>query len=163
MKGCFSQCRFCHVLAFPCSHIPEMTQQNDMSHSRRKGTFRHVRPTKTQISVRIHAVRSVFVLLMKELCILGYPKYALWRFWSDCAFAQSDQNLHWAHMSKVGPMLSQYSVGKDDEWNVLILHIVSVGILRKCHIVLVHIVLKCQNKIAFDYFFLPELLSSYLT
>ena len=35
---------------------------------------------------------------MKKLCILGYPKCAGWRFWSDCANAQSDLNLHWTHM-----------------------------------------------------------------
>ena len=41
---------------------------------------------------------SVFVVRMKKLCILGYPKCAQWRFWSDCANAQSDLNLHWVHM-----------------------------------------------------------------
>ena len=35
----------------------------------------------------------------KHLCILGYTKCALWRFWSDCANAQADLNLRWAHMS----------------------------------------------------------------
>ena len=42
----------------------------------------------------------VFVLRMKKLCILGYPKCAQWRFWSDCAKAQADLNLRWAHMSE---------------------------------------------------------------
>ena len=27
-------------------------------------------------------------------------KFAQWRFWSDCANAQADLNLRWAHMSK---------------------------------------------------------------
>ena len=42
----------------------------------------------------------VFVVRMKKLWILDYTKCAQWRFWSDCvdAFAQSDQNLHWAKM-----------------------------------------------------------------
>ena len=55
--------------------------------------------TKTQISLRICAVWSVFVLGVMKLCFLGYTKYAQWRFWSDCANAQADLNLRWAHMS----------------------------------------------------------------
>ena len=35
----------------------------------------------------------VFVVHTKKLCILGYPKCAQWRFWSDCANAQADLNL----------------------------------------------------------------------
>ena len=34
-----------------------------------------------------------------QLCILGYRNLVQRRFWSDCAKAQSDQNLRWAHMS----------------------------------------------------------------
>ena len=55
----------------------------------RRRTFRHVRPTKTQINLRI---------CMKKLCILDYPKCVKWRFWSDCANAQADLNLRWAQM-----------------------------------------------------------------
>ena len=36
----------------------------------------------------------------EETFILGYPKCAQWRFWSDCANAQADLNLRWAHMSE---------------------------------------------------------------
>ena len=36
---------------------------------------------------------------MKKLCTINNPKCAKWRFWSDCANAQTDLNLHWAHMS----------------------------------------------------------------
>ena len=36
---------------------------------------------------------------MQKHCILGYPKCAQWRFWSDCANAQSDLNLRWANIS----------------------------------------------------------------
>ena len=57
-------------------------------------------PTNTQISLHIRAVWSVFVICMKKICILCYPKCDQWRFWSDCAFAQSDLNLHWSHMSE---------------------------------------------------------------
>ena len=42
----------------------------------------------------------VFVVHMKNCCIPGYPKCAQGRFWSDCANAQADLNLRWAHMSK---------------------------------------------------------------
>ena len=42
-----------------------------------------------------------FVICMKKLCILGYLNCAQWRFWSDCANAQADLNLRWAHMSDV--------------------------------------------------------------
>ena len=54
----------------------------------------------TQIRLRTCAVWSVFVVHMKKLCILGYPKCAQWRFWSDCANAQADPTLCWAHMSE---------------------------------------------------------------
>ena len=37
---------------------------------------------------------------MKKLYILGYSNCAQWRFWSDCANAQADLNLRWAHMSE---------------------------------------------------------------
>ena len=55
-----------------------------------------VHRTKTRISLRIRTFVS-----MKKLCILGYPKCAQWRFWSDCANAQADLNLRWAHISKL--------------------------------------------------------------
>ena len=38
----------------------------------------------------------VIVVHLKKLSILSYLKYAQWRFWSDCANAQADQNLRWA-------------------------------------------------------------------
>ena len=59
---------------------------------------------KTQISLHIRAVWSVFKICVKKLCILGYPKYAQWRFWSDFAKEkagpQADLNFCWAHISK---------------------------------------------------------------
>ena len=42
-----------------------------------------------------------FVVHRKKHRILGYPNCAQWRFWSDCANAQADLNLRWAHMSEV--------------------------------------------------------------
>ena len=37
---------------------------------------------------------------MRKRCIIGYRKFAKWRFWSDCANAQADLNLRWAHVSE---------------------------------------------------------------
>ena len=42
----------------------------------------------------------VFIVQMKKFCILGYPKCAQWRFWSDCLNAHADLNLCWACMSE---------------------------------------------------------------
>ena len=42
----------------------------------------------------------VFLVRKKKLYILGYPQGAQWRFRSDCAIAQADLKLRWAHMSK---------------------------------------------------------------
>ena len=41
-----------------------------------------------------------FIIRVKEVCILVYLKCAKWRFWSACANAQADLNLHCAHMSE---------------------------------------------------------------
>ena len=65
----------------------------------RKHTCRHMGPAKTQIRLCIRAVWSVFDVCIKKLCSLGYPKYAQWRVWSDCANAQADLNLCWVQMS----------------------------------------------------------------
>ena len=48
----------------------------------------------------LHSLVSVFVVRMEKLCILGYPNYTKPRFWSDCAHAQVDIILRWAHMSE---------------------------------------------------------------
>ena len=42
----------------------------------------------------------VFVVSRKKLGIVGYPKFAQWRFWSDYANAQADLNLRWAHKAE---------------------------------------------------------------
>ena len=56
----------------------------------RKCTFWHASPTKTQISLRICAVWSVFIGRMEKLCIIGYPKCVQWRFWSVWTNVQPD-------------------------------------------------------------------------
>ena len=53
---------------------------------------------KIPISLRIRAVGSVFSVRLKTLGVLGYPQSALQRLRSDCADAQSDVSLRWAHM-----------------------------------------------------------------
>ena len=45
-----------------------------------------------------HLLWSVIICL-KKLCILGYPKYTQWRFWSDWGNAQADLNPPGMHMS----------------------------------------------------------------
>ena len=65
----------------------------------RKRTFWHVRPTKTQISLRIHAVWSVFVVRMKKLYHLGYL---------NAPSEDSDQTarmrkLNWTFTGRTGP------------------------------------------------------------
>ena len=50
---------------------------------------------------RPRSLIRVFIVRMNKLCILGNPKCAQWRFWSDCANAQADLNLCWASMSEI--------------------------------------------------------------
>ena len=49
----------------------------------------------------LHSLTGVFLVHMKKLCILGFSKCALWRFWSDCMNAQADLNLQWMLSNKV--------------------------------------------------------------
>ena len=61
-----------------------------------------VRPAKTQISLGICPVWSVFAVRMKRPCVLSYPLSAQRRLWSDWADAQADLSLRWAHTHFVG-------------------------------------------------------------
>ena len=56
-------------------------------------------PAKTQISLGIRPVWSVFAVHMKKPLVLGYPVSAQWRLWSDWADAQADLSLCWVHRS----------------------------------------------------------------
>ena len=47
-------------------------------------TFWHLCPM-IQISQHICIFWTVFIIRMRKLCILGYPKCAQWMLWSDCA------------------------------------------------------------------------------
>ena len=71
-----------------------------ISHNVRKCTFWHVHPMKTQISLRICTVWSVFIVCMKKLYIIGHLKWAKGRFWSDCTNVQADLNFCLAYMSE---------------------------------------------------------------
>ena len=61
-----------------------------------KPTKWHVRPGKTQISLGIRPVWSVFAVCMKKAWILSYPLSAQRRLWSDWVDAQADLCLCWA-------------------------------------------------------------------
>ena len=63
-----------------------------------KPTKWHVRPVKTQISLGIRPVWSVFAVRMKKPWVLSYPLSAQRRLWSGWADAQVDLSLHWEHM-----------------------------------------------------------------
>ena len=72
-------------------------RRTELQHEKNR-TFWHARPTTTQIKLRIRAVWSQYSLYTWRSCILGYPKCAQCRFWSDCANAQADLNLRNAHV-----------------------------------------------------------------
>ena len=52
-----------------------------------------MRPAKTQISLGIRPVWSVFAVRMKKAWVLSYQLSAQWRLWSDWADAQADLSL----------------------------------------------------------------------
>ena len=68
---------------------------NERAHD--KPTKWHVCPAKTQISLGICPVWSVFAVRMKKAWVLSYPLSAQRRLWSDWADAQADLRLRWAH------------------------------------------------------------------
>ena len=80
----------------------------------------HLRLLKTQISLRIRAVRSggylyhinVSIYRIKKLWIFGHPKCAQRRFWSDCACAVWSESLLGSHVWRYVFGLR----GSDDYW-----------------------------------------------
>ena len=62
-----------------------------------KPTKWHVRQAKTQISLGIRPVWSVFAVRMKKAWVLSYPLSTKWRLWSDWSDAQADPSLRRAH------------------------------------------------------------------
>ena len=74
---------------------------NDLSHSLRKKYLLTCEPNvDSDQTAHTRSLIRVFVVRMKKLCILNYPKCAKWKLWSDWANAQVDLNLRWAHMSE---------------------------------------------------------------
>ena len=65
-----------------------------------------VRPAKTQISLGIRPVWSVFAVRMKKAWVLSYPLSAQRRLWSDWADAQADLSLLSAHTQFNGFLMS---------------------------------------------------------
>ena len=63
-----------------------------------KPTMWPVGPAKTQISLSIRPVWSVFAVRMKKAWVLSYPLSTQWRLWSDWVDAQADLSRRWAHM-----------------------------------------------------------------
>ena len=61
-----------------------------------------VRPAKTQISLGIRPVWSVFAVRMKKAWVLSYPLSTQRRLWSDWADAQADLSLCWMHSHFIG-------------------------------------------------------------
>ena len=73
-----------------------------VSRLRTKPTKWHLRSSKTQISLGIHPVWSVFAVRMKKSWVLSYPLSAQRRLLSDWANAQADLSLRCAHSHFVG-------------------------------------------------------------
>ena len=61
-----------------------------------------VHPVKTQISLGIRPVWSVFAVRMKKAWVLSYTFSAQLRLWSDWADAQADLSLRGVHTHFVG-------------------------------------------------------------
>ena len=82
-------------------HLPALglTMKYEMSRLMTKPTKWHVHPVKTQISLSIHPVWSVFAVCMKKAWILSYTLNAQRRLWSGWPDAQVDLSLRWAHKS----------------------------------------------------------------
>ena len=75
--------------------------QNQLSRLMTKPT-KWLHPAKTQISLGIRPVWSVFAVRMKKAWVLSYPVSAQRRLWSDWANARADLSLRWAHSHFVG-------------------------------------------------------------
>ena len=65
-----------------------------------------VRPAKTQISLVIHPVWSVFAFRLKKAWGLSYQLSAQRRLCSDWVDAQADLSLRWAHSHFIGFVMS---------------------------------------------------------
>ena len=73
--------------------------RNFKSPSMTKATKWPVHRAKTQISLGIRPVWTVFPVRMKKPWVQGYPLSIQQRFWSDWVDAQADLSLCWVHRS----------------------------------------------------------------
>ena len=67
----------------------------------------NVHPAKTQISLGIRPVWSVFAVRIKKAWVLSYPLSAQRRLWSDWADALADLSLRRAHSHLLGFVMSR--------------------------------------------------------
>ena len=72
--------------------------QNDGSCLMTKQTEWSVRSSRTQISLGIHPVWSVFAVCLMGSWGPNVSSYVQWRLWSDWVDAQADLSLRWVHM-----------------------------------------------------------------
>ena len=70
----------------------------------------HVRPAKTQISLGIRPVWSVFPVRLKKAWVLSYPLSVQRRLWSDLADAKADLTLRRAHSHFVGFVMRRLNI-----------------------------------------------------
>ena len=88
--------------------VPESYSNNNINEPRHDKTNNvAVCPAKTQISLGIRPVWSVFAVRMKKAWVLSYPLSAQRRLWSDWADAQADRSLRWAHTHFDGFVMSR--------------------------------------------------------
>ena len=74
-----------------------------------------MRPAKTQISLGIRPVWSVFAVCMKKAGVLSYPLSAQVRLWSNWADSQADLSLCWVHTYFVGFVMSWLKYSKNSK------------------------------------------------
>ena len=68
-----------------------------MSQGMTKSTKWHVHLARTQVSLGVRPVWSVFAVRMKKAWVLSQPLRTQQRFWSDWADAQADESSLGAH------------------------------------------------------------------
>ena len=77
---------------------PWSDTQNRLSPDMTKPIKWHVPQAKTQVSLGIRSVWSVFTVHMKKAWVLSYPLSAQRRLWSVLVDGQADMSLRWAHV-----------------------------------------------------------------
>ena len=78
--------------------VPIVSFNLRLSRDMTKPTRSPERPAKSQISLGIRLVWSVFAVRITKRWVLSFPLRAQRRLWSDWADAQAGPSLRWAHM-----------------------------------------------------------------